>query len=52
MSDIKLFQINNNKVTELEGNSVSMSKTLQTLFVNHLSEEIKEIDNLVKKVMG
>ncbi|MFZ2325066.1 MAG: hypothetical protein WAV89_15400 [Ignavibacteriaceae bacterium] len=31
MSDIKLFQINNNKVTELEGKSVIIEKTLQTI---------------------
>lgn len=52
MSDIKLFQINNNRVTELAGKSVTIEKTLQTLFVNHLSKEINVIDNLVKKVMG
>lgn len=29
MSDIKLFQINSNNVTELEGKSVTIEKTLQ-----------------------
>jgi hypothetical protein len=52
MSDIKLFQINNNKITELAGKSVTIEKTLQILFVNLLSKEINVIDNLVKKVMG
>lgn len=28
MSDIKLFPISNNKVTELEGKSVTIEKTL------------------------
>lgn len=36
MSDIKLFQVNNNKVTELEGKSVAIEKTLQTLIEKHL----------------
>lgn len=52
MSDIRLFQISNNKVSGLEGKSVTIEKTLQTLFVNHLSIEIMLIDKLVKKVMG
>ena len=37
MSDIKLFQINSNKVTELEGKSVTIEKTLQTLIEKHLA---------------
>ena len=36
MSDIKLFQINNNKVTELEGKSVTIEKSLQNLIETHL----------------
>lgn len=36
MFDIKLFQINSNKVTELEGKSVTIEKTLQTLIEKHL----------------
>ena len=36
MSDIKLFQINDNKVTELEGKSVTIEKSLQTLIEAHL----------------
>lgn len=51
MSDIKLFQINTSKVTGLEGKSVTIEKTLQTLIEKHLSEEMKEIDNLVKKTI-
>lgn len=31
MSDIKLFQITNNKVVELEGKSISVEKSLQPL---------------------
>jgi hypothetical protein len=37
MSDIKLFQIANNKLTELEGKSVTVEKSLQTL--NHKHHE-------------
>lgn len=37
MSDIKLFQINSNKVTELEGKSVTIEKTLQALIEKHLA---------------
>lgn len=36
MSDIKLFQISTNKVTELEGKSVTIEKSLQTLIEKHL----------------
>ena len=36
MSDIKLFQIVNNKVIELEGKSVTIEKTLQSLIEKHL----------------
>ena len=36
MSDIKLFQLANNKVTELEGKSVTIEKSLQSLFEKHL----------------
>ena len=36
MSDIKLFQINNSKVTELEGKSVTIEKSLQSLIEAHL----------------
>ena len=35
MSDIKLFHINGGKVTQLEGQSVSLEKSLQTLIENH-----------------
>jgi predicted transport protein len=37
MSDIKLFQINSNKITELEGRSVTIEKTLQALIEKHLA---------------
>jgi len=37
MSDIKLFQINTSKVTELEGKSVTIEKTLQALIEKHLA---------------
>ncbi len=36
MSDIKLFQISNNKVTELKGKSVTIEKSLQLLIEKHL----------------
>ena len=36
MSDIKLFHIAKNKITELEGKSVSVEKSLQSLIENHL----------------
>jgi len=36
MSDIKLFHIVNNKVTELEGKSVAVEKSLQSLIETHL----------------
>ena len=36
MSDIKLFHLKNNKVTELEGKSVTIEKSLQTLIEAHL----------------
>ena len=36
MSDIKLFQITNNRVTELEGKSVTFEKSLQSLLEKHL----------------
>lgn len=36
MSDIKLFQIKNNLVTELEGKSVTIEKSLQALIEKHL----------------
>jgi type I restriction enzyme R subunit len=39
MSDIKPFQINSNKVTESEGKSVTIEKTLQTLIEKHLFAE-------------
>lgn len=38
MSDIKLFHIAKNKITELEGKSVSVEKSLQTLIENHLED--------------
>lgn len=38
MSDIKLFHIAKNKVTELEGKSVSVEKSLQILIETHLEE--------------
>jgi len=36
MSDIKLFHIAKNKITELEGKSVAVEKSLQTLIETHL----------------
>lgn len=36
MSDIKLFQIQNDEVQELEGKSVAVEKSLQTLIEKHL----------------
>lgn len=36
MSDIKLFKINGEKVTQLEGQSVALEKSLQTLIEKHL----------------
>jgi len=36
MSDIKLFQSNGNTVTQLEGYSVALEKSLQTLIEKHL----------------
>ena len=36
MSDIKLFQITSSKVTELEGKSVTVEKSLQSLIEKHL----------------
>jgi predicted transport protein len=36
MSDIKLFRISDNKVSQVEGHSVSVEKSLQTLLENHL----------------
>ncbi len=36
MSDIKLFQIQNGQVQELEGQSVAVEKSLQTLIEKHL----------------
>ena len=38
MSDIKLFHIAKNQITELEGKSVSVEKSLQTLIENHLED--------------
>ena len=38
MSDIKLFHIAKNKVTELEGKSVAVEKSLQSLIENHLED--------------
>lgn len=38
MSDIKLFHIAKNKITELEGKSVSVEKSLQILIENHLED--------------
>jgi len=38
MSDIKLFQIRNNTVKELEGKSVQIEKSLQTLIEKHLEQ--------------
>ena len=38
MSDIKLFNIAKNKITQLEGKSVSVEKSLQTLIENHLED--------------
>jgi predicted transport protein len=36
MTDIKLFKTNGNEVTQLEGQSVSLEKSLQTLIEKHL----------------
>jgi len=36
MSDIKLFHINGSNVTQLEGQSLSLERSLQTLIENHL----------------
>jgi len=36
MSDIKLFRVQGNKVTELDGQSVAVEKSLQTLIEGHL----------------
>ncbi len=36
MSDIKLFQINNESVSELQGQSVAVEKSLQNLIEHHL----------------
>jgi hypothetical protein len=36
MSDIKLFHIAKNKITELEGKSVAVEKSLQILIETHL----------------
>lgn len=36
MSDIKLFRISDNKVSQVEGHSVAVEKSLQTLLENHL----------------
>lgn len=38
MSDIKLFHIAKNQVTELEGKSVSVEKSLQSLIETHLED--------------
>jgi hypothetical protein len=36
MSDIKLFRTNGDSVTQLEGKSVALEKSLQTLIEKHL----------------
>lgn len=36
MSDIKLFQIQNGDVQELEGQSVAVEKSLQAIIEKHL----------------
>jgi hypothetical protein len=36
MSDIKLFKVSNGSVQELQGASIAVEKTLQTLIENHL----------------
>jgi len=36
MSDIKLFKVSNGLVQELQGASIAVEKTLQTLIENHL----------------
>lgn len=38
MSDIKLFHIAKNKITELEGKSIAVEKSLQTIIENHLED--------------
>ena len=38
MSDIKLFKINDNQVTAIEGQSVAIERSLQTLLEKHLEE--------------
>ena len=35
MSDVKLFRINGSTVKELEGHSVALEKSLQTLIERH-----------------
>jgi len=36
MSDIKLFRISDNEVSQVEGHSVAVEKSLQTLLESHL----------------
>ena len=36
MSDIKLFRISNNSVSQVEGQSMAVERSLQTLLENHL----------------
>ena len=36
MSDIKLFKVTDGTVQELQGTSIAIEKTLQTLIENHL----------------
>jgi len=38
MSDIRLFKVQESKVIELEGQSVSVEKSLQNLIESHLDE--------------
>ena len=51
MSDIKLFHIVKNQVTELEGKSVSVEKSLQNLSETHL-EEFKIVDPNIEQLIS
>lgn len=42
MSDIKLFHIQNGQVAELEGHSVAVEKSLQSLIEQHLEALLRD----------
>ena len=48
MSDIKLFRLNQNSVTELESKSVAVEKSLQSLIEKHM-EDLLGIRILVRE---